>query len=514
MSHPAFVTRLRVVLGLLLGLRLRDLQSARRFMALRYRGRPFFTRLVKFLGWSLTIMWRDIPASLSWVTIDDESVSSTPWWLTAENPLENYPWAGNPRTRLPTEAHTVVVGAGFGGAAVAYHWLRQGTEPLIIIEAKEAASGSAGRNGGIVVMAGGHLHGFYTYERVSRYLAERHSSVSAADQDEIATRFAEAYVKALQTSHEMIAQTIAAEGIDCDYQRRGWLFFTDSVNQHELEESLALAQRCGHGDWVRRSPGEIRQRCGVGTEFDGAESLGSATWHPAKWVWGILGAAVASPHVELYTQTSVTRVERDGDGYAVHTDRGTVWARHVVNATESHTPVVFGNFLDPFPDLITPYKEQGMRAEGGPTTMKPGVGVSGPLGWFARLAAGGFVFGSDDTEVAPRQAGRVEPSRFITRYRSTTVGENWQPAALRVTHEWTGTTSTTPDKYPVIGRLDEHELYIIGGFAGAGSAASFNAGLTIANTILGRPCEPEYHPQEYFSPWRFTDLARYGRCQG
>ena len=37
MSHPAFFTRLRVVLGLLLGLRLRDLQSARRFKALRYR---------------------------------------------------------------------------------------------------------------------------------------------------------------------------------------------------------------------------------------------------------------------------------------------------------------------------------------------------------------------------------------------------------------------------------------------------------------------------------------------
>jgi glycine/D-amino acid oxidase-like deaminating enzyme len=24
---------------------------------------------------------------------------------------------------------------------------------------------------------------------------------------------------------------------------------------------------------------------------------------------------------------------------------------------------------------------------------------------------------------------------------------------LRVTHEWTGTTSTTPDKYPVIGLM-------------------------------------------------------------
>ena len=332
MSPPGLATRLRVVLGLLLGLRLRDLQSARRFMAVRFHGRPFIARLVKAIGWSLKIMWRDIPASHSWVAVD--SVSRTPWWLTATNPLEGHPWARDPDATLPSEACTVVVGAGFGGAAVAYHWSRQATEPLVLIEANEAASGSAGRNGGGGVMAGGHLHGFYVYQRVRRYLAERQPAVSAAERDEIATRFADIYVNALHASHEMIVRTIESEGIDCDYQRRGWLFFTDTVNQNELGASLELARRCGHDDWVRRTPEEVRERCGVDTELDGAESLGGATWHPAKWVWGILGAAVASPHVELYTRTTVTRVEREGDGYAVHTDRGTIRARHVVNATE------------------------------------------------------------------------------------------------------------------------------------------------------------------------------------
>ena len=82
---------------------------------------------------------------------------------------------------------------------------------------------------------------------------------------------------------------------------------------------------------------------------------------------------------------------------------------------------------------------------------------------------------------------------------------------LRVTHEWTGTTSTTPDKYPVIGLMDRHALYIIGGFAGAGSGVSFNAGQAIVHSILRKPLDVDYFPEAFFSPWRFTDLQRYGR---
>ena len=143
--------------------------------------------------------------------------------------------------------------------------------------------------------------------------------------------------------------------------------------------------------------------------------------------------------------------------------------------------------------------------------MTPRIGVSGPLGWFSRVAAGGIVFGSDHTPVRKQQIGGNDPSRFITRYESAAIGKHWDPAPLHVTHEWTGTTSTTPDKYPVVGLLDSCGLYMLGGFAGAGSAVSFNAGQTIVNLILGRPCQPDYHPEQFFSPFRFTDPDRYGR---
>ena len=467
-------------------------------------------RLLKLLRWALHISWRLVPESLSWVRID-EHLSRTPYWLTADNPLENHPWGNDPQTPLPEVADVVVVGAGFGGASVAYHWSKRATESLVILERGEAASGAAGRNAGIVVMAGGNYHGFYVYEPVLKYLTAMRADLTTAAREELAASFADVYVRAVQASHESIAETIKTEGIDCDYARKGWVFFTDEVSQPRLETSLALGNRLGHSDWVRRTPRQIRERSGVATDLDGAESLASATWHPARWVWGILAAALQNPGVDLFTNTAVTSVRRDCDHYLIRTERGDIRARCVVNATESHTPTVFKDFLAPFPDLVTPYKEQGMHAQGGPVGMEPRVGISGYLGWYARIASGGMVFGSDHTPVGNHEAGRNMPSRFITRYVAAAMAQHWDPEPMLITHEWTGTTSTTPDKFPIVGLLDGHGLYMTGGFAGAGSAVSFNAGETIVRRMLGQTCDPEYHPEEFFSPLRFTDPERYGR---
>ena len=508
-GNPSILTRLRVMLSLLTELSRKDFTSVRSFTELRFREHPLPLRIWKFLGWCLKVIWREIPDSQAWVTLD-QKISRTPYWLTARNPLQNHPWRKAPETGLPQSAAVVVVGAGFGGAAVAYHWSKQAREPLLVLERNEAASGSAGRNAGFLVTAGGHFHGYYVYHRVIRYLAQRRPQMPSREREDLAVKFADVYVKALGASYELIKATIQNEGIECDYAQKGWLFFTEPFDRKELEAALALARRCGWSDFVQRTAEQVRERSGVSTSLDGAESLGSATWHPAKWVWGILAVALRNPNVQLFTHTTVQGVEREGDFYRVHTDRGTIRSRYVVNATESHTPALFKDFLAPFPDLIIPHRSQAMHGEGGPNSMKPQVAVSGPLGFYSRVAEGGMVFGSDNTPVPPEKAGLNQPSRFITRLQCTEIGKHWGAAPQRVTHEWTGTTSTTPDKYPVIGLMDEQGLYILGGFAGAGSAASFNAGQTVVFQILGKSSESNYHPEEFLSPMRFTDFARYG----
>lgn len=141
------MTRLRVLLGLLIGLRWRDIESALRFMNGRYPQNSRVVRLLKFMNWSLDVMWRQIRDSEPWVELPG-TISRTPYWLTAENPIADHPWATNRGAALPEREEVVVVGAGFGGAAVAYHWSKHGAAPLVILERNQAASGSAGHNGG------------------------------------------------------------------------------------------------------------------------------------------------------------------------------------------------------------------------------------------------------------------------------------------------------------------------------------------------------------------------------
>ena len=89
------LVRLRVLLGLLIGLRWRDLESAVRFMNVRYPHDPRVVRLFKFINWCRNVIWRQIPDSESWVELP-ESISPTPYWLTAQNPIRDHPWVSNP----------------------------------------------------------------------------------------------------------------------------------------------------------------------------------------------------------------------------------------------------------------------------------------------------------------------------------------------------------------------------------------------------------------------------------
>lgn len=74
-----------------------------------------------------------------------------------------------------------------------------------------------------------------------------------------------------------------------------------------------------------------------------------------------------------------------------------------------------------------------------------------------------------------------------------------------VTHEWSGTVSYTPDEYPIVGLMDGHRQYIIGGMAGSGTGVSFNAARCVVNRILGFTDEPDDYPPEYFAPTRLLD---------
>ena len=75
-------------------------------------------------------------------------------WLIDPNPLADHPWCRDPAAVLPASTDTVVIGAGFTGGAAAYHWARRApaNRKMVVVDLGDPASGSSGRNEGLVVM--------------------------------------------------------------------------------------------------------------------------------------------------------------------------------------------------------------------------------------------------------------------------------------------------------------------------------------------------------------------------
>ena len=495
-------TRLRVALELLLGLRPADLQTARIYADAQFAGHSLAVRWAKLVRWAWHQMWVSIPG-VSGDLIIGGKISRTPMWLIDANPLANHPWERDPSARLPQEVDTVVIGAGFTGAALAYHWARRAPDDrrLLVLEMDDPASGSSGRNEGLVVMG---RYFKMVHDTVLDRLPSLRPDLNRDQWRRLARQFAGVYCQAAYRNADMIEETILSEGFDCDYSRSGWVQGQDALGQAGLEASVKMAVETGFTDWTSIGPEEVAERSGMQVNHAAGFSRAAASWHPAKWVWCLLGAALSKPSVALLTRTRVTGVEDEGERYRVSTPRGSLLTRHLVYATESYTPKIY----PPLHDCILPMQQQAASGDGGPDNMKPHVGISGSW-YFAGRYGRRVLFGSGGPRVPDREAGRNQPSRFLTRFVAAEMKKQFGAFRLRMANEWSGTVSYTPDEYPIVGLLDGKRRHIIAGMAGSGSGVSFNGGCCIVNRILGLKDEPDDYPAAYFAPGRLIDPARH-----
>ena len=490
--------RLRVIARLLLSLRRHDFRAARTFMAMTFPDERPFVRLVKFTRWALEQMWSAIPDAMRHTRFAD-SVSKVPVWLKDGNPLANHPWASRPDAKLPEVADTVVIGCGLAGCAAAYHWGRKAPAErmLVALDMGDAASGSAGRNEGLVVM-GRYYH--MVVNTVLPYLEQARRDLPRQEQEQLAHQFAARYAHACYRNGDMVEQTVRDERFDCDYAREGWVQARDEDDQQSLDESVRMALDSGYSDWTSITPAEVKQRTGMRVRHNAGFSVAAASFHPAKWCWSLLRRALESDNVEHYARTKVLGVDTQGEDYVLCTDRGDIRARHVVLCTESYTPLL----MPKFHDRIRPTQTQAASGSGGPPDMKPHVGISGARAFFGRHGDETMI-GSDATRVPDHEAGRIQPSRFLTHYLCAELQKAFGRANYTITNEWSGTVSYTPDEYPVVGLVDGLRQYIIGGMAGSGTAVSFNGARCIVNRILDDTSEPDDYPEPYFSPMRLLD---------
>ncbi|KAJ9629994.1 hypothetical protein H2204_008798 [Knufia peltigerae] len=224
---------------------------------------------------------------------------------------------------LPEHSDIVIIGAGYAGAATAYHLAKDFPEisSITILEARGACSGATGRNGGhLRPDMYGHIP---TY--IDRYGVKVASEIA---EFEIANMWA-------------IKKAIEDEEIDCDFTLQR------SVDVWCNEEAADKAAETYHRmqaynlDYMKdvfftRDPKAAEGYSGV----RGAKAAGSftaGTMWPAKFIQGLLKIVLATGRVNLQTHTPASSIQADSHhGWIVHTERGTISTRHVVHATNGY----------------------------------------------------------------------------------------------------------------------------------------------------------------------------------
>lgn len=400
--------------------------------------------------------------------------TTTALWLDRldSKPVVRAPLAGD------VTCDVAIIGGGFSGLWTAWY-LRQ-LDPALriqIIEKHHCGFGASGRNGGWAV---GELAGSF-----DKY-AKRSSHDEALRQ-----------ARAVFDSVDEIGRVAAAAGIDCDYQKGGWIRLARNKPQADRQRA-EIEHEHANGfttDEMRLlDPDEARtylNGSGVqgGIFFDACASI-----DPAKLVVG-LAAQLEADGVHIAEGTQVSTIVTGPSGSnKVLTDRGTVTADVVVRATEAYTRDIDGAKLDLLPVYSLMIATQPL-----PDSMFDEIGLAdrptfsddrfmviyGQRTADNRLAFGGrgvpYLFGSRIAEKAELH----EPSHELLHETLIDLIPALRDIDLSITHRWGGVLGIPRNWTPGL-RYDRREgLGVLGGYVGEGVAAANLAGRTMAELVVG-----------------------------
>ena len=431
-------------------------------------------------------------------------ISDQPFWFRAGHPLANYQSAPS----LPPSVDVLIIGAGLTGASAAYHLgasVRDRGLHIALIDRGDPATEASGRNGGNFELLPENSVGLYgglARERL-KFLLHVYPSVPMEVLRAESERQASLVLGIALRNRDRLQQIIDDESIDCDFSPRGWIYLahTDSEEQGMCEEVMLAAQ---HGQrielWSRR---KIFEEFNIRTDFVGRFIPDDGTYHPFKYVCGVISAALKRG-VELYTRVRVQRIRSTSlDRHYLTTDRGHIVARRVIVATNAFT-----RELLPEMRSISPRQSQIMltehatdRARGRTITTEQGPAFFNQPRTGASNGRAPLLFGGGNDRPMKNPASRrrsIGIHNLLLRLRDQYYPELCgQPP----TSEWVGPMAFTPDGLPAIGFV-RPGVILAAGFNGYGGSYTTAAGQASAEMALTDE-SPDWTPQDVFSPRRF-----------
>ena len=365
--------------------------------------------------------------------------------------IETTPETDYPALEGDVEVDVAVIGAGITGITAAVMLKRAG-KTVALLDSKRIVRGATG----------------YTTAKVTAGHGASYAKIRKAFGEDGARVYAESNLAAI----DRIAQFVAEDRIDCDFERRTNYVYAESDDEvSQLRQEAEVERKAGLAvELVDETPLPFRVAAALRLE-------NQAQFHPRKYLLA-LAETIPGDGSHVFENSRVADVD-DGE---VKTERGTVRARDVFVAT--HLPILDRGlyFAKAYPHrsyaIAAPLGQapdpDGMYISSGvPTrsvrTMHDGDRV------FINVGGNGHKPGDDDD--TPARYDQL--AAFLRRH--------W-PDAGEARYRWSTQDYMPHDHVPYIGRLarrSEH-VYAATGYQKWGMTNGTVAAMIVSDAILGR----------------------------
>ncbi len=336
---------------------------------------------------------------------------------------------------LPDRAEIVIVGGGVVGLAIAYNLARRGLGDVVVIERGYLAEGASGRNGGGV--------------------RQQWST--------------ELNIRLMQESVDLCRRFAVDLGVNVWFRQGGYLFLARTAREvARLDKNIAIQNRCGVPTRMLE-PGKARD---IVPELD-LTGIIAAAYNPTDgilfpwpFLWGYARQAAAHG-VRIFTQTPVGGLEpQKGGGYLVHTPRGAVRARRLINATGAWSPKLAQMIGVHVPTY--PIRHEICSSEPLKPFLRPMVSEL-TSGLYCSQSMRGEIVGGVTIPGHGSTYGMGSTLEFLATYARRLVRLMPILGEIKVLRQWAGPYDQSPDGNPILGAAPGHpDFFLACGFVGHG----------------------------------------------
>jgi len=369
---------------------------------------------------------------------------------------------------LPASAEIVIVGGGVVGLSIAYHLAKHGLTNVVVIERGYLAEGASGRNGGGV--------------------RQQWST--------------ELNIRLMQESVELCRRFAVDLGVNVWFRQGGYLFVARNAKEvARLEKNVAIQNRCG----VATRMLEPRKALSIVPELDVTGIVGAAynptdgILFPWPFLWGYARQAAAHG-ARIFTQTPVGGLEaQKGGGYIVHTPRGAVRARRVVNATGAWSPKLAQMIGVEVPTY--PIRHEICSTEPLKPFLRPMLSEL-TSGLYCSQSMRGEIVGGCNIPGHASTYAMGSTLEFLATYARRLVGLMPILGDIKILRQWAGPYDQSPDGNPIVGAVPGHpDFFLACGFVGHGFMMAPIVGKLYGELLTGR------EPHEIFSRYTLDRFA-------